>query len=85
MPALCPRIRLRLTETPRPDEERVMGEGTVDQVRRDMAALEELGCAHVLLDSYYDDVEATRRPEAAWRMLTVMAETVLDLERETLR
>jgi probable F420-dependent oxidoreductase len=84
-PALCPRIRLRLTETPRPDEERVMGEGTVDQVRRDMAALEALGCAHVLLDSYYDDVEATRRPEASWRMLTVMAESVLDLDRATVR
>lgn len=85
MPALCPRIRLRLTETPRPDEDRVMGEGTVDQVRRDMAALQALGCAHVLLDSYYDDIEATRRYEAAWRMLTVMAETVLDLDREALR
>ena len=50
-----------------------------------MAALESLGCAHVLLDSYYDDIEATRNTEAAWRMLTVMAETVLDLENETLR
>ena len=57
----------------------------MDQVRRDMAALEALGCTHVLLDTYYDDVEATRRYEAAWRMLAVMAETVLDLERETLR
>lgn len=85
MPALCPRIRLRLMETPCPDDSRVMGEGTVDQVRRDMAALESLGCTHVLLDSYYDDVEATRHYETAWRMLTVMAEQVLDLERETLR
>jgi probable F420-dependent oxidoreductase len=84
-PALCPRIRLRLTDAPLPDEERVMGEGTVDQVRRDMAALEELGCTHVLLDTYYDDVEATRHYETAWRMLTVMAETVLDLDRESLR
>lgn len=84
-PALCPRIRLRLTDAPCPEDTRVMGEGTVDQVRRDMAALEALGCTHVLLDTYYDDVEATRRYEAAWRMLAVMAETVLDLERETLR
>jgi probable F420-dependent oxidoreductase len=84
-PALCPRIRLRLTDTPRPDDDRIMGEGTVDQVRRDMAALEALGCTYVLLDSYYDDVEATRRYEAAWRMLTVMAETALDLDHETLR
>jgi len=85
VPALCPRIRLRLTESPLPEDERVMGEGTVDQVRRDMAALESVGCTHVLLDSYYDDVEATQHYETAWRMLTDMAETVLDLDRETLR
>jgi probable F420-dependent oxidoreductase len=85
MPALCPRIRLRLTDTPCPDDTRIMGEGTVDQVRRDMAALEALGCAYVLLDTYYDDIEATRHAETAWRMLAVMAETVLDLARETVR
>jgi hypothetical protein len=85
MPALCPRIRLRLTETPCPDDTRVMGEGTVDQVRRDMAALEALGCTHVLLDTYHDDVEATRHVETAWCMLAAMAETVLDLDRETVR
>lgn len=85
VPALCPRIRLRLTDAPLPDGERVMGEGTVDQVRHDMAALEALGCTHVLLDTYYDDVEATRHYETAWRMVTVMAEKVLDLDRESLR
>ncbi len=85
VPALCPRIRLRLTDAPRPDDERVMGEGTVEQVRRDMAALEALGCRHVVLDSYYDDVEATRNYHVAWRMLAVMAERVLDLDRETVR
>lgn len=85
VPALCPRIRLRLTDEPCPDDERVMGEGTVEQVRRDMAALEALGCRHVVLDSYYDDIEATRNYQAAWRMLTVMAERVVDLDRETVR
>lgn len=85
VPALCPRIRLRLTETPCPEDTRVMGEGTIDQVRRDMAALESLGCTHVLLDTYYGDVDATRHVETAWRMLAVMAETVLDLDGETVR
>lgn len=84
-PALCPRIRLRLTDTRNQDDNRVMGEGSLDQVRRDMAALEELGCTHVLLDTYYDDVEATRHVETAWRMLAMMADMVLDLERETVR
>jgi probable F420-dependent oxidoreductase len=84
-PALCPRIRLRLTDAPLPEDTRVAGEGTLDQVRRDLAELEALGAAHVLLDTYAGDPAATRDPTQAWRMLTTMAETVLDLGRETLR
>lgn len=85
LPALCPRIRLKLLEAPMAEEQRVMGTGTVEQVRRDMEALQALGCPYVLLDTYDDDVEATRHPETAWRMLTTMAEKVLDLPHETLK
>ncbi|HUG36340.1 MAG TPA: LLM class F420-dependent oxidoreductase [Candidatus Limnocylindrales bacterium] len=85
LPALCPRIRLRLTDSPMPEDQRVAGEGTLDQVRRDLAALESMGARHVLLDTYFDDPEATRNHEAQWRMLTVMAEQALDLARESLR
>ena len=46
-PMLCPRIRLRLTDSPVPDAERVAGEGSVDQVHRDLAELEGLGCSYV--------------------------------------
>jgi probable F420-dependent oxidoreductase len=85
MPALCPRIRLRLTDTPCPDDQRVMGEGTLDQVRHDLEALQALGCTYVLLDTYYDDIEATRHHETAWRMLITVAEKALDLQHETIR
>ncbi|MEX2615636.1 MAG: TIGR03619 family F420-dependent LLM class oxidoreductase [Alphaproteobacteria bacterium] len=85
VPALCPRIRLRLTDAPQPEADRIAGEGTVEQVLADMRALEALGCTHVLLDTYYDDIEATRDVEASWRMLAVMAEQVLDLAGETVR
>jgi probable F420-dependent oxidoreductase len=85
IPALCPRIRLRLTESPMDDAQRVAGEGTLDQVRADLVALQSLGADYVLLDTYTDDVEATLNHEAAWRMLTVLAEQVLDLRRQTLR
>jgi len=85
VPELCPRIRLRLTDAPMPEDERIAGEGTVDQVRSDMAALEALGCTHVLLDTYCDDIEATRHSETSWRMLAIMAEQVLDLSNETTR
>jgi probable F420-dependent oxidoreductase len=85
VPAFCPRIRLRLTDAAMPDGERVCGEGTVDQVRRDFAELETLGAQYVLLDTYADDIEATRRHETAWRMIATIAERVVDLPRQSLR
>jgi probable F420-dependent oxidoreductase len=84
-PALCPRIRLRLTPSPLAEGQRVAGEGSLDQVRADLEALEALGTRYVLLDTYADDPEATRRPETGWEMLTTVAERALDLPRETLR
>ena len=85
LPALCPRIRLRLTESRLPEEERIAGEGSLDQVRADLETLAGLGARYVLLDTYTDDPEATRDHEGAWRMLTTLAERVLDLSNETLR
>jgi probable F420-dependent oxidoreductase len=85
LPALCPRIRLRLTEAPLPEVERVAGEGSLDQVHADLEALAALDARYVLLDTYADDPEATRRPDVAWQMLTTMAERVLDLPRAALR
>lgn len=84
MPALCPRIRLHITDTAMPDD-RLMGEGSLSQIHRDLAVLEELGCEHVLLDTYYEDIEATREPYAAWRMYAQVAERVLDLANESVR
>jgi probable F420-dependent oxidoreductase len=85
VPALCPRIRLRLTASPLADEQRVAGEGSLDQVRADLEALEALDARYVLLDTYADEPEATRRPEIGWGTLTTVAERILDLPRETLR
>lgn len=85
LPAVCPRIRLRITDQRLADDTRVAGEGTLDQVRADLEALAALGAASVLLDTYTDDPEATRQHETAWRMLATLAERVLDLPRETLR
>jgi len=84
-PALCPRIKLRLTDRALPDEDRLVGEGSLEQVRRDLAQLEELGCRYVLLDTFYDDLEAVKHNEAAWSILAVMAEKVLDLKNQTVR
>ncbi|MBM3949332.1 MAG: TIGR03619 family F420-dependent LLM class oxidoreductase [SAR202 cluster bacterium] len=50
VPALCPRIQLKLTEREVPGDERVMGIGSLEQVRGDLALLQELGARHVTLD-----------------------------------
>jgi len=85
VPALCPRIRLRLTDAPFPDDQRQVGEGTLDQIRTDLRVLQDLGAQYVLLDTFHDDAEATRHPEEAWGMLATLAEKILDLPHEALR
>ena len=85
IPAICPRIRLRITDQPMSEDERIAGEGSLDQVRCDLDGLQNLGCEYVLLDTYYDDVEATTHHETSWRMLATIAEQALDLERQTTR
>ncbi len=85
MPAFCPRIKLTLSPNPLPESDRLAGEGSLDQVRRDFEALEVLGASHVLLDTFTGDLEATRHHETYWEMLTVTAEKILDLAKDTLR
>jgi probable F420-dependent oxidoreductase len=86
MPALCPRMHLRLTDKPVADDGRLMGHGTLDQVRGDLATLLDLGAAYVLLDTVIaEDVQATKHHDVAWAMLATLAERVLDLSRESLR
>jgi probable F420-dependent oxidoreductase len=69
----------------REDDQRIAGEGNLDQIRADLEALATLGVSYVLLDTYTDDAEATRRHETAWGMLALLAERVVDLAKETLR
>jgi probable F420-dependent oxidoreductase len=85
LPALCPRIRLRITDATLADAQRIAGEGSLEQVHADLQALAGLGTSHVLLDTYTDDPEATRHHEPAWRMLATLAEQVVDLAGEKVR
>ena len=73
------------TDAALPDGNRLVGEGSLEQVRRDLAQLEELGCQYVLLDTFYDDLEAVKHNEAAWSVLAVMAEKVLDLKNQSVQ
>lgn len=76
-----------MTDSPLPEDARGAGEGTLDQVRRDLEGLQGLGAEYVLLDTKRNNPTGTsaRHHEDAWRTLTTLAEKALDLEKETVR
>ncbi|WP_086820843.1 LLM class flavin-dependent oxidoreductase [Allokutzneria sp. NRRL B-24872] len=79
-PALAPRIALRLTDKPVLGEDRLAGEGTLDQIAEDIAELRALGAESLLLDPFNGDPQETLRPEAAWKALATVADLRKDLQ-----
>ncbi len=73
VPALAPRIALRITESECSGPERLAGEGTVEQVLDDLEQLRGLGADTVVLDPFHGDPDETLRPEAAWLALATVA------------
>src|SRR5262249_23633600 len=80
-----PRIIFNLTDSPLPEDKRVAGSGSLAQVRGDLRALEAMGAPYVILDTFTGDVEATRDPEPAWRMLEAAARRLAGLGRPAVR
>ncbi|MFC4942983.1 LLM class flavin-dependent oxidoreductase [Pseudonocardia sp. GCM10023141] len=74
VPELVPRILLRLTDAPVPDEDRSAGEGTIEQIADDLQQLWQLGAATVVLDPFGGDPDETHHPETAWRALAAVAD-----------
>ena len=70
-----------------PEDRRVAGEGSLEQVKRDLERLRELGAEYVLLDTKRNSPTAgsARHLEEAWRALTILADELVDLEAGTLR
>jgi hypothetical protein len=73
LPAIAPRIALRLTDSPVGDHERLAGTGSLAQILDDLNELRRLGADTVVLDPYHGDPEETRRPQVAWQALTAVA------------
>ncbi len=73
LPALAPRIALRLTPRPIDDPERPAGSGSLEQIMDDLRRLRRLGAETVVLDPYHGDPEQTRRPHEAWQTLATVA------------
>jgi alkanesulfonate monooxygenase SsuD/methylene tetrahydromethanopterin reductase-like flavin-dependent oxidoreductase (luciferase family) len=84
VPALAPRIALRLTESPIIGPERLAGEGTIDQIVDDLEQLRLLGADTVVLDPFNGDPRETHHPEVAWRALATVA-ACWDLDKHHLR
>ncbi len=74
LPALMPRIALRLTAAPVTGSGRLAGHGTIDQIAGDLGQLRALGAGTVVLDPFNGDHRETAHPETAWRALAAVAE-----------
>ncbi|AWZ04771.1 MULTISPECIES: LLM class flavin-dependent oxidoreductase [unclassified Streptomyces] len=73
VPALSPRIALKLTEAPVTGPQRLAGEGTIDQIMDDLDRLRLLGAETVVLDTYNGDPRETCHPQASWQALATVA------------
>lgn len=78
VPGFTPRLPLLLTDTELDDDTRLAGQGTLDQVRRDIDALAELGATHVLFDTYPGTPDEMRSQAADHRILDTLAAHILD-------
>jgi alkanesulfonate monooxygenase SsuD/methylene tetrahydromethanopterin reductase-like flavin-dependent oxidoreductase (luciferase family) len=83
LPALMPRIALRLTPSPITGEGRLAGHGTIGQIADDLERLRSLGAGTVLLDPFNGDPLETTHPEAAWQALATVAERWTHLKPNT--
>ncbi|SEE14062.1 TIGR03619 family F420-dependent LLM class oxidoreductase [Streptomyces sp. TLI_105] len=73
VPALAPRIALKLTPAPVGGPDRLAGEGTIDQVMDDLDQLRLMGAEAVVLDPYGGDPRETTHPQTAWQALATVA------------
>ncbi|HEV7974094.1 LLM class flavin-dependent oxidoreductase [Amycolatopsis sp.] len=74
VPALAPRIALRLADEPITGPDRLAGEGTIEQVAADLDYLRLLGADTVVLDPFDGDPQKTSHPETAWQALATVAD-----------
>jgi probable F420-dependent oxidoreductase len=84
-PDFAPRIKLRLTSEPLDDAERRPGQGTLDQIRADLAAIQELGATYVVFDTYLGKPEELLDQSPVQRLLDTLIEKVVDLPGQRVR
>jgi probable F420-dependent oxidoreductase len=85
VPALAPRIKMRISSSRLPEDERRPGEGTLAQIRGDLEVLAGLGVDYLIFDSYLGAPDPWEPAEEHWRRFETLAGQLIDTERETLR
>jgi probable F420-dependent oxidoreductase len=73
VPALAPRMRVRLTSRSVPGPDREAGHGTLAQILDDLAEFRDRGADTVVLDPYNGDPGETLHPERAFETLAAIA------------
>jgi probable F420-dependent oxidoreductase len=73
VPALCPRIQLRLSAGSIPEPDRPAGTGSLDQIRQDLDELADLGAEYLVLDTNPDDPHDRRALSEDFRILETVA------------
>jgi len=81
VPALCPRIHLHLTGSTVEESTRLAGDGTADQIRRDLETLAGLGAEYVLFDTYSGKPEDAADFERDWTGLAILSERIAGLNQ----
>ena len=85
IPAICPRIKLKITQEPITSDERLAGHGTIAQFQHDLLTLEELGCQYILFDTYNEDYSVSDHATQGLSSIVTLAEQILELDQETIR
>jgi probable F420-dependent oxidoreductase len=85
IPSFCPRIQVVLSPSHLSDDQRTAGQGTLDQIRRDLHELAALEADYVLFDTYRGEPGTTADPNSHWSLLAFLAEKVVDLGSGSLR
>ena len=76
---------MTVTDHPLSEQQRLAGEGNIEQIRRDFQELQSLGAEYVLLDTYKGKPESMRDPETSLKALRVLSREILDLHKQSLR
>jgi probable F420-dependent oxidoreductase len=85
VPAFVPRLKLAILDQPESDPDRLAGVGTLDQIRGDLHALEDVGAEHVVFDWNRGGDWIQEDDSHGFWQFAELADKVVDLTRGSIR